>query len=59
MMEYQAHLSTVLKSGTRISRCIYGTAERNEPEMIFKALKCGYRGFDTAFQPQYYHEVVC
>lgn len=57
-MDYQAHLSTVLSSGTCIPRCIYGTAEKTDPEIILDALKFGYRGFDTACQPQYYHEEV-
>lgn len=55
-MEHQAHHSTVLRSGTPIPRCIYGTAEKIDPELIFEALKCGFRGLDTACQPQYYHE---
>ena len=57
-MDYQAHSRIVLKSGTVIPRCIYGTAEKTDPNTIYEALNCGFRGFDTACQPQYYREEI-
>ena len=57
-MEYQAHETVQLMSGTRIPRCIYGTAEKTDPELILEALRSGFRGLDSACQPKYYHEEV-
>lgn len=38
--------------------CIYGTAEKSSPSLIFEAVQHGYRGIGTACQPEYYHEDI-
>ncbi|KAL9040777.1 MAG: hypothetical protein Q9214_004348 [Letrouitia sp. 1 TL-2023] len=57
-MDHKAHVPILLRSGIRVPRCIYGTAEKTDPATIFNALSVGYRGLDTACQPQYYHQEV-
>ncbi|KAF3903613.1 hypothetical protein AA313_de0204468 [Arthrobotrys entomopaga] len=47
-----------ISTDTLIPRCLYGTALKKDSKQILDALKAGYTGFDTACQPQYYHEDV-
>ncbi|KAM0431328.1 hypothetical protein ACHAPT_005302 [Fusarium lateritium] len=35
---------------------LYGTAEKADPSLILSALRSGYRGLDSACQPDFYHE---
>lgn len=57
-MAHVAHEPFVLASGTRIPRCIYGTAEKEDASLVFDAIKAGFRGLDSAAQPQSYDEEV-
>lgn len=49
---------TLNGSATAIPRFVYGTAWKKEDsaELVYKALKCGFRGIDTAAQPKHYNE---
>ncbi|KAI9846969.1 MAG: hypothetical protein M1837_003325 [Sclerophora amabilis] len=47
-----------LGSPTRVPCCIYGTAEKKDAKPIIAALAAGYRGLDSACQPQYYDESI-
>jgi diketogulonate reductase-like aldo/keto reductase len=42
----------------KIPKCIYGTAEKSQVNDILTAISLGYRGLDSACQPQSYHEDV-
>lgn len=41
-------------------RLLYGTAWKKEAtaDLVFKALKAGFRGVDTAAQPRHYNEAL-
>lgn len=43
---------------TAIPRLVYGTAWKKErtQDLVYKALKNGFRGIDTAAQPKHYDE---
>ncbi|KAK7921120.1 hypothetical protein PG985_009142 [Apiospora marii] len=43
---------------TTTPRLVYGTAWKKDAtaDLVYKALKCGFRGIDTAAQPRHYHE---
>lgn len=43
---------------TSIPRLVYGTAWKKErtKDLVYAALKNGFRGVDTAAQPKHYHE---
>lgn len=45
-------------AGVRMPRMIYGTAWKKErtAELVYTAIKAGFRGIDTACQPKHYHE---
>jgi len=45
-------------AGSKIPKCIYGTAEKDDANDIFTAISLGYRGLDSACQPQSYNENV-
>lgn len=51
--------SLVSEAGaSSIPRLVYGTAWKKErsQDLVYKALKNGFRGVDTAAQPKHYHE---
>lgn len=52
-MEYATSLS-----GVKMPRIIYGTAWKKEKtaDLVYKAVRLGFRGIDTACQPKHYHE---
>lgn len=43
---------------TTTPRLVYGTAWKKDAtaDLVYKALKCGFRGIDTAAQPRHYQE---
>jgi len=43
---------------TSIPRLVYGTAWKKErtADLVYEALKAGFRGIDTAAQPRHYQE---
>lgn len=43
---------------TRMPRLIYGTAWKKEEtaDLVYEAIKAGFRGIDTAAQPKHYRE---
>lgn len=43
---------------TTIPKLVYGTAWKKErtPDLVYQALKSGFRGVDTAAQPKHYFE---
>lgn len=45
-------------SSSKIPSLVYGTAWKKErtEDLVYKALKNGYRGIDTAAQPKHYNE---
>lgn len=49
---------TLKGSTSTIPRLIYGTAWKaeNTADLVYKALKNGFRGIDTAAQPKHYNE---
>ena len=50
------NLKTDRRSG--MPRMMYGTAWKKEQtaELVYKAIKAGFRAFDTAAQPKHYNE---
>lgn len=46
------------ESGTKIPRLVYGTAWKKDKtaDLVYQALKAGFRGVDTAAQPRHYQE---
>jgi len=44
--------------GTKIPKLVYGTAWKKErtADLVYQALKSGFRGIDTAAQPRHYQE---
>ena len=46
-------------SGVQMPPMIYGTAWKKErtAELVYDAVKSGFRGIDTACQPKHYHEI--
>jgi diketogulonate reductase-like aldo/keto reductase len=46
------------RAGIPMPKLIYGTAWKKERtvELVKAALRCGFRGIDTACQPKHYHE---
>ena len=46
------------ESETKIPRLVYGTAwkEDRTADLVYQALKAGFRGVDTAAQPRHYQE---
>ncbi|RSM08938.1 hypothetical protein BHE90_001342 [Fusarium euwallaceae] len=42
--------------GLVVPSFLYGCAEKSDPSIILAALSAGYRGLDSACQPQFYHE---
>lgn len=46
------------QSGTKTPKLIYGTAWKKEgtANLVYQALKAGFRGIDTAAQPKHYDE---
>ncbi|UZP32575.1 hypothetical protein NXS19_000391 [Fusarium pseudograminearum] len=49
---------TLKGSSTTMPKLIYGTAWKRErtADLVYTALKCGFRGVDTAAQPEHYNE---
>lgn len=49
---------TLKGSYTTMPKLIYGTAWKRErtADLVYTALKCGFRGVDTAAQPEHYNE---
>lgn len=47
-------------SETKIPRLVYGTAWKGEKtaDLVYRALKAGFRGVDTAAQPKHYQEAL-
>lgn len=45
-------------SATKIPKLVYGTAWKKErtADLVYKALRAGFRGVDTAAQPKHYDE---
>ena len=45
-------------AGVRVPRILYGTAwKKSDTENLVRtAIRCGFRGIDTACQPKHYHE---
>lgn len=45
-------------SGTQIPKLVYGTAWKKErtADLVYQAIKAGFRGIDTAAQPRHYRE---
>lgn len=45
-------------SGTSIPKLVYGTAWKKEKtaDLVYQALKSGFKGIDTAAQPRHYQE---
>lgn len=45
-------------SRTRMPKLVYGTAWKKDAtaNLVYMALKAGFRGIDTAAQPKHYHE---
>jgi diketogulonate reductase-like aldo/keto reductase len=45
-------------SSTRIQKLVYGTAWKKDQtaDLVYLALKTGFRGIDTAAQPKHYDE---
>lgn len=45
-------------AATAIPRLLYGTAWKKErtQDLVYQALRNGFRGVDTAAQPKHYHE---
>jgi diketogulonate reductase-like aldo/keto reductase len=43
---------------TKIPKLVYGTAWKKErtSDLVYQALKAGFRGIDTAAQPRHYQE---
>lgn len=58
----QSALSTPLtlknSLSTKIPKLVYGTAWKKErtADLVYQALKAGFRGIDTAAQPRHYQE---
>lgn len=58
----QSALSTPLKLknplATTVPKLVYGTAWKKQrtAELVYQALKAGFRGIDTAAQPRHYQE---
>jgi len=50
--------AVVTRAGVRMPRLIYGTAWKQEhtARLVETALRCGFRGIDTACQPKHYRE---
>ena len=48
----------VTSAGVKMPKLIYGTAWKKErtAELVEKAIRCGFRGIDTACQPKHYDE---
>jgi hypothetical protein len=46
------------ESGTKTPRLVYGTAWKKDKtaDLVYQALKAGFRGVDTAAQPRHYQE---
>lgn len=49
---------TLSGSATKIPKLVYGTAWKKDQtaDLVYKALKNGFRGIDTAAQPKHYDE---
>lgn len=47
------------QSATTIPKLVYGTAWKKErtADLVYAALKAGFRGIDTAAQPKHYDEL--
>ena len=45
-------------AGTKIPQLMYGTAWKKDrtADLVYQALKAGFRGVDTAAQPKHYQE---
>ena len=52
-------LGSPTASRTTIPKLVYGTAWKKEQtaDLVYKALKNGFRGVDTAAQPKHYNEI--
>lgn len=48
------------ESQTKIPRLVYGTAWKKDrtADLVYQALKAGFRGVDTAAQPRHYQEAL-
>jgi diketogulonate reductase-like aldo/keto reductase len=48
-------------SATRMPKLIYGTAWKKDKtaDLVYNAIRAGFRGVDTAAQPKHYHEAGC
>lgn len=53
-------LSLGLSPSVTIPKLLYGTAWKKErtEELVYQALKHGFRGIDTAAQPKHYEEYL-
>ena len=56
--EPKAELEPEASKEAKRPRILYGTAWKKEKtaDLVYEALKIGYRGIDTAAQPENYHE---
>ena len=53
-----ASLTLKNEAGTKIPRLVYGTAwkKQRSADLVYQALKAGFRAIDTAAQPRHYQE---
>lgn len=49
---------TLANTLTKIPKLVYGTAWKKERsnDLVYQAIKAGFRGIDTAAQPRHYQE---
>ncbi len=54
----QEPLFITTRAGIKMPRILYGTAWKKEhtEEWVIQAIRCGFRGIDTACQPKHYNE---
>jgi diketogulonate reductase-like aldo/keto reductase len=57
---FTAPLKSKTSSNTTVSRFVYGTAWKKDQtvNLVYQALKAGFRGIDTAAQPRHYNEAL-
>ena len=55
---FSAPMTLVTTVSTKIPKLVYGTAWKKErsTDLVYQALKAGFRGIDTAAQPRHYQE---
>jgi diketogulonate reductase-like aldo/keto reductase len=57
---FTASLRSKTNPETAIPRFVYGTAWKKDQtaNLVYQALKAGFRGIDTAAQPRHYNEAL-